>query len=68
MSGVVFGSLYTLTSLGKALAMKAFEIRVRCKAEHEIVDGETITKHDLELQVWELNNGDCAYAHISVGK
>lgn len=46
------GSVYILNMYGKALAMNALEVRIRCKAEHVVSDdGVDAVRHDLELQV-----------------
>lgn len=48
-----FGSVYFVNMYGKSLGMNAFEMRIRCKSEHEVQlvpDGPS-EKHDLELQV-----------------
>lgn len=53
LSSASFGSVYFLNMYGKALAMNATDIRVRCKAEHIIEDeaGGDPIRHSLELQV-----------------
>jgi len=38
LSGSSFGTVYFLSMYGKALAMNALEVRVRCRAEHIILE------------------------------
>ncbi len=47
MNNTIFGYLYTVNLFNKTLSLKSTELRLRCKSEHQIVDGDDIKKFDL---------------------